>query len=99
MCPVSDAGLGELAQLTSLTELDLDDCGCITYAGVERLAALVHLERLHLCGCHSLSADAPLRLALRLPSTVRYRIINGPFVYPTRKLAMGSPVHWHLIFL
>ena len=77
--------LGELAHLTSLTELDLDDCGCIIDAGVERLAALVNLERLYLCRCPALSADAPLRLALCLPSTeVRHRI--WPFIYPTPKL-------------
>ena len=71
--------------LNSLTELDLDDCGCIADAGVERLAALVNLERLYLCRCPALSADAPLRLALCLPSTeVRHRI--WPFIYPTPKL-------------
>ena len=75
MGPVSDAGLGEFAQLTSVAELDLADCGCITDTGVERLASLVNLERPHLCGCLSLSANAPLRLALRLLSTeVRHRI-------------------------
>ena len=59
--------------------------GCITDAGVERLAALVNLERLYLCRCPALSADAPLRLALCLPSTeVRHRI--WPFIYPTPKL-------------
>ena len=93
MCPVSDDGLDELAQLTSLTELDLpDDCGCITDAGVVRLAALQFLA-----WRDSTCAGAPPSLQMRSfvwPCACRVLTFGtgvGHSSIPLRNLDLSTP--------
>jgi hypothetical protein len=47
---VGDAGLGHVAKLTTLRELDLDHCTGVTSKGLVKLADLKGLERLYLRG-------------------------------------------------
>lgn len=70
---ITDAGLGHLAGLARLTQLELESCEGITDRGLEHLARLEELTALNLGGC-SLLSDRGLELLSSHPRLARLRL-------------------------
>jgi hypothetical protein len=60
---LTDAGIAELARLTSLTRLELRSCGGVSDGGLGPLTALRRLSVLDVAGCARISANGLMALS------------------------------------